>query len=136
LSIGAAVAADDSAEIQAPPAGIGLRQVTVLRARVLKAAIDEHRDPRSTKQDVEATATVPTWNRLVDDEPQAAPMKSTAQCEFRAVPDLLVRCITRLVGADEAGVEVLVHGASISNRTDTSRRDDLRCAARSGRWAT
>ena len=30
-------------------------------------------------------------------------MKSTAQCEFRAVPDLLVRCITRLVAPTRPG---------------------------------
>jgi hypothetical protein len=127
LSIGVAVAADDSAEFQAPPAGIGLRQVTVLRARVPEAAVDEHRDPRPTKQDVDATTTVSTRNRSVDDEPQAPPMKSTAQCEFRAgtgslgplhhPPGCRRRCRW-----DQAEVEMLVHGTSISSRTDTSRR--------------
>ena len=99
----------------------------MLRARVPEAAVDEHRDPRPTKQDVDATTTVPTRNRPVDDEPQAPPMKSTAQSEFRAgtgspgplhhPPGGRRRCRW-----DQAGVEVLVHGTSISSRTDTSRR--------------
>jgi len=72
-------------------------------------------------------STVSTRNRPVDDEPQAPPMKSTAQSQFRAragslgplhhPPGSRRRCRW-----NQAGVEVLVRGTSISSRTDTSRR--------------
>ena len=127
LSIGVPVATDDAVELQAPPAGVGLGQVAVLRARVPEAAVDEHRDPGTPKQDVDAPTTVPTRNRSVDDEPQAAPVESTAQSEFRTGAGSLGPLHHPPGGRrrrwwDQAGVEVSVHGTSISVRTDTSQR--------------
>jgi len=62
---------------------------------VPEAAVDEHRDPRPTKQDVDATTTVSTRNRSVDDEPQAPPMKSTAKCEFLSTAKLRSALVAR-----------------------------------------
>jgi hypothetical protein len=44
--LGVAVAAADAAELQTPPTGVGLGQMTVVRAGVPETAVDEHRDPR------------------------------------------------------------------------------------------
>jgi hypothetical protein len=72
LDFGVAVAASDAAELQAPPTGVGLGQMAVLRTRVPIAPVDEHRDPRAAQQDVNTPTAVATRHRSIDDEPQTA----------------------------------------------------------------
>jgi hypothetical protein len=56
--------------------------MTVVRAGVPEAAVDEHRDLRAAQQDVGAPTAVPAGHRPVDDEPQAAPMQGTPHGQF------------------------------------------------------
>jgi hypothetical protein len=52
--------------------------------RSARSTVDEHGDPRTAQQNIDAPTPVPTRHGPVDDEPQAAPVQCTAQSRFRA----------------------------------------------------
>jgi hypothetical protein len=60
--------------------------MTVFRAGVPEAPVDEHRDPRAAQQDVDTPTAIIARHWPVNDEPQTAPVQGTAQSQFRPGP--------------------------------------------------
>ena len=74
LAVGIPVTAGNATELQTPPTGIALGQMAVFGTRVPETAIDEHRNPRATQQDVDTPTAITTRHGPVNDKPHTAPV--------------------------------------------------------------
>jgi hypothetical protein len=57
--------------------------MAVFGTGVPETAVNEHRNPRAAQKDVDTPTAITARHGPVDDEPQAAPVQSAAQSQFR-----------------------------------------------------